>query len=78
MKTAISIPDNLFQNIDYYVKKKGISRSKLISVAVEEYLKTHEAAEISKKLNRIYSEEDSCVEKNLLNMQLKSMGKDKW
>jgi metal-responsive CopG/Arc/MetJ family transcriptional regulator len=78
MKTAISIPDNLFQTINYYVKKKGISRSKLISAAVEEYLKTHEATEISNKLNRIYSEENSRVEKDLLNMQLKSTGKDKW
>jgi metal-responsive CopG/Arc/MetJ family transcriptional regulator len=71
MKTAISIPDNLFQTIDYYAKKKGISRSKLISTAVEEYLKTHEATEISNKLNQIYSKENSCVGKDLLNMQLK-------
>ena len=78
MKTAISIPDNLFQTIDYYAKKKGISRSKLISTAVEEYLKTYEAMEISNKLNQIYSKENSCVGKDLLNMQLKSMRKDKW
>jgi metal-responsive CopG/Arc/MetJ family transcriptional regulator len=78
MKTAISIPDNLFQTIDHYVKKKGISRSKLIAAAVEEYLEAREATEIANKLNQIYSEENSRLEKDLLNMQLKSIGEDKW
>ncbi len=78
MKTAISIPDPLFKSISYYVKKKGISRSKLISEAIEEYIKYNERNEISTKLNQVYSNEHSFIEKPVLNAQIKSIEKEEW
>ncbi len=78
MKTAISIPDPLFKALSYYVKKKGVSRSKLISEAVEEYIRFHESIDVSEKLNRLYSGEESSIEKPILKTQTKLLEKVEW
>ncbi len=51
MKTAISIPDNLFKNVEKAAKKLGISRSNLFSIAIQEYLENHNYSHIKKKLD---------------------------
>jgi metal-responsive CopG/Arc/MetJ family transcriptional regulator len=78
MKTAISLPDHLFKTINSITKKKRMSRSKFIANAVEEYLDYHHFNEISEKLNQIYAEENSALDKDLLKFQLNSLYKDDW
>ncbi len=50
MKTAISIPDNIFQAGERYAKNHGVSRSKLYSQALAQFLKKNSEEEITKKL----------------------------
>ena len=38
MKTAISVPNEVFERIEKYAKKKKMSRSQVFSKAAEEYL----------------------------------------
>lgn len=78
MKTAISIPDPIFKALSYYVKKKGVSRSKIISDAVEEYIKFHESTDVTEQLNRLYSGDDNSMEKPILKTQVKLLGKAGW
>jgi len=51
MKTAISIPDPVFQAADKYAKRMRKSRSQLFSEAMVEYLERHTPDEITRMLN---------------------------
>jgi predicted transcriptional regulator len=59
MKTAISIPDGLFEAADSFAERMGISRSLLYQRAVEQYLKTQGQDVIRESLDEVYQEEDS-------------------
>lgn len=41
MKTAISIPDELFRQVDAYSRRLKLSRSRLFATAAREYLARH-------------------------------------
>jgi hypothetical protein len=56
MKTAISIPDALFKEADAAAKDLGLSRSKLIQTALEDFLKRRQEEEIVCRLNKSYAE----------------------
>ena len=51
MKTAISLPDELFEAADVYAQRQEISRSELYAKALSEYLKRHKFDNISEKIN---------------------------
>ncbi len=59
MKTAISIPDDLFEAADRVAKRLGLSRSELYQRAVAKYLEGHSESAVTAQLNEIYSAEDS-------------------
>ena len=77
MKTAISIPDPVFQAAEGLAQRLGISRSQLYSKAILEYTKSHENQNITEKLNSIYSDETE-FDKELHEMQLRSIPKESW
>ncbi len=78
MKTAISVPNDVFERIERYAKKKKMSRSQLFSKAAEEYLDKREKEDITVNLNEVYSKEDSSVDPVLLKMALISLPKEEW
>ena len=45
MKTAISLPDDLFRDIDARAKALKVSRSALLARAAREFLESHRPAE---------------------------------
>ena len=52
MKTAVSLPDELFQRADQLAKRLEVSRSELYSRALREYLARHAPDEVTESLNR--------------------------
>ena len=58
MKTAVSIPDVLFDKAERTAKKLGIPRNKLFAKALEEFISNHQKENITEKLNKVYSLED--------------------
>ncbi len=78
MKTAISIPDEVFSAAEKTAKRLGVSRSELYSTAVREYIVSHVAEHITESLDEIYSIEDSAVDPNILRMQTSTLGKEDW
>jgi len=78
MKTAISIPDPIFNEAEGLAHRLGISRSQLYAKAVAEYTKLRRTENITEILNKIYSEEDAKLDKKLSTMQLQSLEKEKW
>ena len=78
MKTAISLPDPLFQAAEEAAAKLSISRSELYSTAIQEYLEKHVSFGVTEKLNEIYSQEASGVDEGLALMQVQSIAEEEW
>ncbi len=59
MKTAISIPDDLFKNINKLSKELHCSRSQLLADAAREYIEKLRNKKILEALNRVYAEKET-------------------
>lgn len=59
MKTAISLPDELFDRVNRSAKRLGISRSEFFARAVARYIETARQAEIKASYDAAFGEEDS-------------------
>ena len=51
MKTAISLPDQVFQEAERFARKTKRSRSQLYSEALAEYLSRHSTNDITNAMN---------------------------
>lgn len=78
MKTAISIPDEVFDAAEELSKRLKISRSKLYSTAISVYVHTHRNKAITDALNKIYAKEGSSIDPIVDAMQRNSIPKGKW
>ncbi len=78
MKTAISIPDSIFQAAEGFAHRLGISRSELYSKAVAEYMDSHKNQNVTQSLNKIYDIDDSSLDEELNIMQMRSIQKEEW
>jgi len=78
MKTAISIPDPIFQAAENMAHHLGVSRSELFSTAISEYMNNHRYRDVTESLNQVYGEEDSKLDEKLASMQWKSVQEDDW
>lgn len=63
MKTAVSIPDEIFEEIEKYAKEHHYSRSEVFVLAVRELLKKQEARRLLDALNEVYATAESDEEK---------------
>ncbi|MDA3950103.1 MAG: ChpI protein [Spirochaeta sp.] len=54
MKTAISLPDSLYEDAERTAREMGIPRSQLFARAVSEFIKRHQREEITQRLNEVY------------------------
>ena len=81
MKTAISIPDDVFENAERTAKKLGVSRSELYANAVAEFIERYRREGITEKLNDVYGAEEgaaSSLDPNLNTLQLDALTKEDW
>jgi len=78
MKTAISIPDPIFQSAEIMAHHLAISRSELFTKAISEYLDAHKYRDVTESLNQVYNELSSSVDEELVSMQLDSIDKEIW
>jgi len=78
MKTAISIPDQVYEAADALAHRFGISRSELYATAVAEYVAQYGAGDVSARLDAIYAEEKSELDPRLAALQMRSLPKERW
>ncbi len=78
MKTAVSIPDNVYASAEKLARRLGKSRSQLYAQALSNYLSKHQKEGITTKLNEIYLNSDSRVDKVLAKLQAQSLSKEDW
>jgi metal-responsive CopG/Arc/MetJ family transcriptional regulator len=56
MKTAVSIPDDVFEGAERLAKRAKKSRSQLYSDALREYVARHSPDEVTDAMNRVCEE----------------------
>jgi len=78
MKTAISIPNSIFEAAEKLAKRFGISRSQLYANVATEYLRHHQKDGVTEKLNEIYEKESSELAPICHALQFSSLQKDEW
>ncbi|HEV7503498.1 MAG TPA: ribbon-helix-helix protein, CopG family [Thermoanaerobaculia bacterium] len=78
MKTAVSLPNPLFEAADQLAKRLGVSRSELYARAIAEYLKSRRSEGVTEALNRVYREEPSNLDPVIAAIQAASLPRDEW
>lgn len=78
MKTAVSVPDDLFRQAETTARRLRVSRSELYAKALAEFLKRLQGNSITERLNDVYSRHPAKVDAGLHRAQLKSLEKDVW
>lgn len=82
VKTAISLPEPLFERADAFARQQKISRSQLFVRAVEEFLRRHESQTLLEALNRVYEDVSPTPEekeiRRLMQQKQRKMVKGEW
>ncbi len=78
MKTAISLPDELFKAAESLAGRLGISRSRLYATALEDYIARHQARRVSERLDAVYATESSELDPALGTAQKRTLKNSEW
>jgi metal-responsive CopG/Arc/MetJ family transcriptional regulator len=80
VKTAISIPDAIFEEAERLAKNRGLSRSELYTKAITEYLDGNRFLGVRERLDAVYSSDpaQSDLTPLLVRLQGASLPKDDW
>ncbi len=76
MKTAVSIPDKVFNSAEKLARRLGKSRSEVYAKAVQDYVEKHQDDDVTAKLNTVYDSESSELDPVLNHLQTQSMIKN--
>jgi metal-responsive CopG/Arc/MetJ family transcriptional regulator len=81
MKTAISVEDQLMIAAGRVAREIGVSRSRLFSLALEDYLRKREQERIVEQLDQSYGGESDAAEKRTvarLKTKFRPVMKERW
>ncbi len=78
MKTAISLPDDLFRAGDALAKRMKVTRSELYARALAEYVAKHRADQVTQRLNSVYATEDSALDPSVAQLQARALAREEW
>jgi hypothetical protein len=78
MKVAVSIPGALFDAAESLGKRLKVPRSRLYATALAEFIAKHQGRKTTERLNRVYADEESRLERPLRRLQGRSIGKESW
>lgn len=78
MKTAISLPDPIFEEAEVLAQQLGISRSELYTEALKAYLRRYNRERILSQLNEVYSQQSSDLDTVMATMQFISLPQEDW
>jgi hypothetical protein len=57
IKTAVSLDRSLFEQVDTLAHKMKVSRSRLLAMALEDFLRRHENEQLLQEINRACQDE---------------------
>ena len=82
MKTAISIPDDLFETVERLADELHLSRSQVFADAVREYVEKQRNRQILEAINKAYAspetKQEAKVRRLSVQQHAKSLKAEKW
>lgn len=83
MKTAISVPDEIFELSERLAKKLNVSRSKIFAMGVKKLAKEYDTVEedsesITARINKVCEEADTSLDPHWKKLQTRTLPKDEW
>lgn len=77
MKVAISIPDPIFERAEQLATELGMSRSRLYTRAVEEFVKEHPEHDVRRRLEEVYGDQAPALDPILDELQTEAL-REEW
>jgi len=78
MKTAVSIPDDIFEEAERLAKRMKRSRSEIFSRAVAEYVARHTPDRVTEAMNRTLAELDDPTDPFVLSAASRTLRRTEW
>jgi metal-responsive CopG/Arc/MetJ family transcriptional regulator len=78
MKTAISLPDTVFEMADLLAEKLHVSRSQLYVMALEKFIRENQESDTTNRINEFIDKNGQPVDDVLLNLSVTDMKKVQW
>lgn len=78
MKTAISVPDDVFELSEKLAKKLKVSRSQVYAMGIRKLAEENDREAMIAKINEICEKVDTSLDPVLMQMQILSLPKDEW
>lgn len=76
MKTAISIPDDVFEISERLAKRFKVSRSKVFAMGIKKLAEEHIDDDITQSLNEFYEKNPAIIDPVISQMAIFSLPKD--
>lgn len=76
VKTAVSIPDPIFEAADRLARRRRVSRSELYAEALARLIDDDESAQVTERLDGVYAEEPSDLDTGLAGLQAVAIDED--
>ena len=78
MKTAVSLPNDLFRRAEAAAKKLRISRSALYARAISDFLAHSDSESITERLNALYSQTPAQIDPDIVRAQIRRLKETAW
>jgi hypothetical protein len=75
MKTAVSVPDDVFRQAEAAARRLRVSRSQWYALALSEFLSRQQGSAVTERLNEVYARRPAKVDGALHRAQLRSLEK---
>ena len=66
VKTAISLHQSLYKQVEELAKQMNIPRSQLFAMAIKEFIRQHRNRQLLEQINRVYAGEPDSAEREYL------------
>jgi metal-responsive CopG/Arc/MetJ family transcriptional regulator len=78
MKTAVSIPDDVFQGAERLARQTKKSRSQLFSEALREYIQRHASDDVTSAMDRVCAELNTRKDDFVSSAALRVLERSEW
>ena len=78
LKTAVSIPNDVYRQVEQAAARLGLSRSAFYARAVAEYLSRQRQTAVTERLDAVYRNVPARLDPMLAAMQRASLPADEW
>ncbi len=78
MKTAVSVPNSIFDRAEELAHELGVSRSELYTTALARLLASYRDARITARLNEVYEDISSELDPLVAQLQFNAIPDEEW